>query len=57
MLPTIISPYGILKGYWNNQKNKKHSLESHVLVNKKYLRASYEASYLIANAKKPFTIG
>ena len=37
-------------------KKQKHPLEIHVLVNKKYLRASYEASYLIANAKKLFTI-
>ena len=38
-------------------KKQKHSLETDVLVNKKYLRAPYEASYLITNAKKPFTIG
>ena len=31
--------------------------ETHVLTNFKHLCASYEASYLIAKGKKPFTIG
>ena len=38
-------------------KKQKLSMETHAFTNSKYLRASYEASYLIAKSKKQFTIG
>ncbi len=38
-------------------KKQKSYMEAHVFTNSKHLQASYEASYLIAKAKKPFTIG
>jgi hypothetical protein len=36
---------------------QKVFIEQHTTVPKKVLRATYEASYLIAKAKKPHTIG
>ena len=40
-----------------SMKKQKLSMVAHVLTNSKHLCASYEASYLIAKSKKPFTIG
>ncbi|KAF2361853.1 hypothetical protein FHG87_007398, partial [Trinorchestia longiramus] len=43
---------------WLLQSKKQQSnSEAHVLTNSKYLRASFEASYIIAKTKQPFTIG
>ena len=44
---------------WLLQSTKKQqsNIEARVSTNSKYLRASFEAPYLIAKAKKPFTIG
>jgi hypothetical protein len=47
--------------FFNRKQNEfmqqQNTFKSHLKVNEKYLLASYEASYLIAKAKKPFTIG
>lgn len=40
-----------------SSKKQKLSMETHVFINSKHLEASYEASYLTSNTKKPFTIG
>ncbi|KAF2361670.1 hypothetical protein FHG87_007580, partial [Trinorchestia longiramus] len=38
-------------------KKQQSNVEAHVVMKSKYLRASFEGSYQIAKAKKPFTIG
>ena len=50
-------PIKYFERLYESSNNEKKSFEEFMVVNEKYLLASYEVSYCIAKNKKPFTIG
>ena len=53
----VSKPVSYFERLLQASQEQKKSFEQQVQVHAKYLRASHEASYLIAKSKKPFTVG